>query len=356
MFEISEEARTRFARRIGKGRLLLYRITKKGARVGNDFFRQIGVFAGLIALALMALASAVVAAAPARPQSAIATVPYFISDEGALTVAVMVNGRGPYNFIIDTGATLTLAFENLAAIENFAPTGAPKRRVLGISGSATLDTYKLGDIAVGPARMPDHIGVILPDWNAPRKTPHGILGIDFFRRYAVVFNVRDKTMELYPHGGIPKERIYRWRAVNLRPESYAAATGSLFTAQGFLNGAPVTFLIDLGSVATLVNYRAAESLFSGVITRSTSRSLSTGSRLSDVFDDRTLTKTGRFKRVRVGSLVWRNVVVWLRDAPIFDELGVQSRPFGLLGADLLAAQDFALDFGEEHLYVRKGAR
>ncbi|MEK7264692.1 MAG: aspartyl protease family protein [Pseudomonadota bacterium] len=316
----------------------------------NNIFKRLGNWAALLALAL---AGALSAAAPVRAQTPIATVPYFIGDDGALTVEVMVNGRGPYNFIIDTGATLTLAFDNLAAIEKFSPTGAPKRRVLGISGSATLDTYQIGDIAVGEALMPDHIGVILPDWSAPRKTPHGILGIDFFRRYAVVFNVRDKTLELYPHGAIPKARINRWRTVNLKPESYAAATGSLYTAQGFINGSPATYIIDLGSVATLVNYEAAKSIFSGTISQGGASSVTSGSRLNDVFDDRTVTMTGRFKSIRVGSAIWRYVTVWLRDAPIFDELGVQTRPFGLLGADLLATQDFAIDFGENRLYISK---
>lgn len=286
-------------------------------------------------------------------QEPIATIPYFVDDNGAFNVAVTIDGRGPYHFIIDTGATLTLAFENLAAIENFEPTGASKRRVLGISGSALLDTYRIGDVALGPAVMRQHVGVILGDWKPPRTTPQGILGIDFFRQYAVVFDVSDKTLSLYPHGGIPKERIKKWRSIRLRPKTYAAASGALYTTAGYLNRSPTTFIIDLGSVATLVNYDAAESIFSGTISQGGASSVTTGSRLKDVFDDRTRAVTGRFNRIQIGSAIWRNVVVWLKDAPIFEELGVSQVPYGLLGADLLAAQDFALDFGENRLYLSK---
>lgn len=316
--------------------------------MGIGILRRIGVAAGLAAAAVAGLV-----AAPARAQPAIATVPYTVDADGALSVAVMVNGRGPYDFIIDTGATLTLAFENLAAIETFAPTGAPKRRILGISGSAMLDTYRIGDIAVGAARMSDHVGVVLADWKPPRKTPHGILGIDFFRRYAVVFNVRERTMSLYPHGGIPKETTRKWRSVRLKTQSFVAASGALYTTRGTLNGAPVTFIIDLGSSATLVNYEAAEAIYAGTISVSNASSVTTASRLKDIFDNRTKVRAGKFRKISIGGAIWRERVIWLNDAPIFEEFGVASQPYGLLGADLLATQDFALDFGENRLYISK---
>lgn len=307
-------------------------------------------FLALIALLLVAPVGI------ARADEPIAVVPYRIDYDGAITVAVTIDGRGPYDFVIDTGATLTLAFQNLAAIENFAPAGGPPRRVLGISGSAVLDTYRMGDIGVGAATMPGHVGVILPDWATPRKTPAGVIGIDFLKAYAIVFDVRARTMALYPHGAIPKARIKNWRSVKLKANTYAAASGALYTTKGLINRTPTTFIIDIGSVTTLINYRAAEAMFSSVVTRDLGEGFTTGSRLKDVFDDRTRTRTALLNRIQVGRTTWRNVGVWVKNAPIFDEIGVQRLPFGLLGADLLAAQDFALDFGEYRLYLAKSRK
>lgn len=302
-------------------------------------------------LAFLLMTPAVMArAAAAEP---IAVIPYHHDYDGSITVSAMVNGRGPYDFIIDTGATLSIAFQNLAAIEGFRPTGGAPRRVLGISGSAELDTYVLGDIALGAAELKDHVGVIIPDWAAPRKTPAGIIGIDFLRQYAIVFDVSERTISLYPHGGIPAERIRKWRSVKLRANTYAAASGALFSTKGLINRSPTTFIIDLGSAATMINYRAAEAMFSSVVSRDLGEGFTTGSRLKDVFDDRTRTRTALLNRIQVGRTAWRNVGVWVRNAPIFDEIGVQRLPFGLLGADLIAAQDFALDFGEHRLYLDK---
>lgn len=302
-------------------------------------------------LALVALAA--LCSLKAAAQEPVAVVPYRIDYDGLITVSATLNGRGPYDFVIDTGATLTIAFQNLAAIEAFPPTGGPRRRVLGISGSAELDTYHFGLVAVGDASMSNHVGVVIPDWTPPRKTPAGIIGIDFLKRYAVVFDVEAHTMSLYPHGGIPKEITSKWRSAKLRANTYAAATGALYTTRGLINRSPTTFVIDLGSVATLINYRAAEAMFSSVVTRDLGEGFTTGSRLKDVFDDRTRARTARINRIQVGRTAWRNVGVWVKDAPIFDEIGVQRLPFGLLGADLLAAQDFALDFGENRIYISK---
>jgi predicted aspartyl protease len=305
----------------------------------------------LALLAFLLVTPAMMARAAAEPP--IAVIPYHTDYDGSITVSAIVNGHGPYDFIIDTGATLSIAFQNLAEIEGFEPTGGPMRRVLGISGAAELDTYRMGDIALGAAELNDHIGVIIPDWAPPRKTPAGIIGLDFLRKYAVVFDVSERTISLYPHGGIPRELTRKWRSVKLRANTYAAASGALYSTKGLINRSPTNFIIDLGSAATMINYRAAEAMFSSVVSRDLGEGFTTGSRLKDIFDDRTRTRTALLNRIQVGRTTWRNVGVWVRNAPIFDEMGVQRLPFGLLGADLIAAQDFALDFGENRLYLDK---
>ncbi len=311
---------------------------------------MVRVFALLVTLLISPAVTPHAAAAP------IAVIPYHFDYDGSMTVSATVNGRGPYDFVIDTGATMSIAFQNLAALEGFMPTGAPPRRVLGISGSAELDTYRLGDIALGAAALKDHVGVIIPDWSPPRKTPAGIIGIDFLRQYAVVFDVSERTISLYPHGGIPADRTRKWRSVKLRANTFAAAAGALYTTRGQISRSPATFIIDLGSATTMINYRAAEAMFSKVVLTDLDQGFTTGSRLKDIFDDRTRTRTALLDRIHVGRTTWRNVAVWVKNAPIFDEIGVQQQPFGLLGADLIAAQDFALDFEENLLYLDKPPR
>lgn len=297
-----------------------------------------------------------VAAAGARAAEPVAVAPYSVDYGGWFTVQVMINGRGPYDFIIDTGSTLTIAFENLAAIERFQPTGGPNLRVLGISGADELTPYGFGEVSLGAATLEDHVGIVIPDWDAPRRTPHGIIGLDFLRRYAVYFDHDSRTMTLYPHGGIPQQLTGKLSRINLRPSDFGKAAGSLFTTRGLINRKPTTFIIDLGSISSLINYKSAEAIFSAVITTNTGVGFTTGSHLKDIFDDRTHARTALINRVQLGRVSWRNHGMWVYNAPVFDELGVQRLAFGLAGVDLLADRDFALDFGENEMYVAKKPR
>lgn len=294
--------------------------------------------------------SAIVGASASEP---IATLPYRIDYGGWFTVSVTVNGHGPYDFVIDTGSTLTLAFENLAAIEGFEPTGGESLRILGISSAKALAPYRLGDIGVGAATLRDHVGVVLADWEAPRRTPHGIIGLDFLRQYAVHFDQSTRTMTLYEHGGIPGRMTQDLSPVKLRPRDFGKSSGALFTASGLINRKPTTFIIDLGSISSLINYRSAEAIFSSVITSNSGVNMTTGSHLKDIFDDRTRARTALINRVQLGRVSWRNQGMWIYNAPIFDELEVQRLAFGLAGVDLLADRNFALDFGENKMFIAK---
>lgn len=310
----------------------------------------------LAALAAFAAAFMSFGSAAAEDDQPIAVVPFRLDYGGLITVQTTIDGRGPYDFVIDTGATLTIAFENLAMVEALPPTGGSKKRILGITGSAEFDTHHFGTVGIGQASMEDHVGVIVPDWEAPRKSPAGIIGLDFLRQYAVVFDVDARTMKIYPHGGIPKSAIKGWRTTKLQRKTFTAATGALYTTSAAINYFQATFIVDTGSVSTLINYNAAESLFSGAVSRDLGEGFTTGSRLRDLFDDRTHARTALIYRVQIGRTIWRNVGVWVKDAEIFDEMQVQRLSYGLLGLDLLSTQNFAFDFGEDRLYLSKRQR
>ena len=286
----------------------------------------------------------------AQAAEPIASLPYRIDYGGYITVQATIDGKGPYDFVIDTGSTLTLAFQHTADIQPFAPTGAPPIRVLGITAVEELDTFQLGAVRLGAASLEDHVGVILPDWE-DRPTPDGIIGLDFLREYAIHFDNGSRTMTLYPHGGIPDERKRSLARVKLTPDNYGATSGALYKLQGRVNRKRVTFIVDLGSVSSLVNYQAAEAIYSSVVSRDLGEGFTTGSRLKDVFDDRTKARVARINRIQLGRISWRDRGVWIYDAPLFEQLNVQRLAYGLAGVDLLSDRDFALDFGESEMFI-----
>jgi len=304
------------------------------------------LFAMLFSVLLAALG-------PARAAAPLAVIPYKVTSEGAVAIDVTINGHGPYPFVIDTGATLTIAFENLARRENFQAAERPQVRVLGISGARFFSPFEIGEIRAGTTLAREHVGVVLPDWEAPRDTPAGVIGLDILERFALAFDVRAKTLTLYERGGLPDDLTKRMRTAPIRRPRFAGSGARLYAARGRVNGEPIEFIVDLGIATTLINYAAGDAMLANSIVVAPGRAATTGSRIEDVFDDRTRANAGRFRSVSVGRQRWANKVLWVYDAPLFDELGVKRLAYGLLGADLLTTQDFAIDFSKERLYFSR---
>lgn len=295
----------------------------------------------------IATASLAHAAAP------LAVVPYALSDEGAIMIDVTIDGQGPYPFIVDTGATLTLVFENFARGRALARAEARSFRVLSISGAKIFEPYVIGEVFAGTLLASRQTGVVLPDWEAPRVSPAGIIGLDVLENFAIAVDVKAKSMSFYPPGGLPAEATDRLRKVAMRRTRYEAAGAELFTIDGRVNGEPIRFIVDLGLATTLINYAAGDAMFNNVLSVTTGRTAVTGTRLDDVFDDRTKINAGVLRSISVGTQRWQRKTVWIYDAPLFDELGVQRLAYGLIGADLLTRQSFAIDFAARKLYFAR---
>ncbi|MEX0644509.1 MAG: retropepsin-like aspartic protease, partial [Parvularculaceae bacterium] len=168
------------------------------------------VFAVLLLLAPVA----------ARAAEPVAVVPYRIDYFGWFTVSATVNGRGPYDFIIDTGATRSLVFQNLAAIHEFAPSGGPPQTVLGLASEDLLPTFTVGDVSVGAARIDNLVTVILSDWRQGDRSPQGVLGLDFLTRYTLVFDAERGVLSLYDRDAAPESYPRKWKPVALTPDGF----------------------------------------------------------------------------------------------------------------------------------------
>jgi hypothetical protein len=81
---------------------------------------------------------------------------------GRIWAPVMIDGKGPFRLVLDTGASHSAIIERTAQALGIAPPGA-MTRVTGFTGSAivpsvTVDRMQVGDIDISPYTLP-----ILPD-------------------------------------------------------------------------------------------------------------------------------------------------------------------------------------------------
>ena len=284
----------------------------------------------------------------------VAEIPYRYDYGGWITVPVLVNGQGPYDFIIDSGATLTVTFENLEAQQNFPPVAGNQRRILGLLEVSNLPPKFIGDLIIGGQPLPNLTSVVVPDWPTPRRTPHGVLGLDFLSQYVVEVDPTDNLVRLYKNG--PPDIVKRrgWIRTRMNETNFAPYTKPLYTVNVKIGSERYPFILDLGASGSIINIEMTRQLIKGVGIHLNEKGRQTRiPKVQDLFGNEETSRLIRIPRMSLGKYRWRNQVITVFDAKVFEELGVQERPYGLLGADLLRDTPLVLDFQNNRLYLQK---
>jgi predicted aspartyl protease len=113
-----------------------------------------------------------------------------------------VNGQGPFDFALDTGASRTILSSELAG--NLAIETRDEGPVTGggVGGKVKIVGGKVGSLAVGNAMVHDHAigaGEFLALLSAVIGTNlDGIVGYNFLNQFRVTIDYPRKTIELVP--------------------------------------------------------------------------------------------------------------------------------------------------------------
>ncbi len=289
----------------------------------------------------------------AREAEPVASLPYRLDYGGLVTVEVTVNGDGPYDFIIDTGATFTSAFENLAVLQKFSPLDKRPKRVLGLAQLEKLQPFIIGDISVAGLTLQQHEGVVFPDWHEIRRTPQGVLGLDFLEQYLTVVNNETKRIEFFSTRTPSKKMWGKWQKIPVRKENFGMKKGHLFVIDAQVQGIGTTFILDLGAELTHINNasfdKISQVIFDAKITPNARESVP--NQIVDVFGSRRDVRAIIVKKLKAGAAQWYKQLMVVYDPFIFSELGVADQPYGLFGMDLVKGRSFALDFTQGNLYI-----
>ena len=127
-------------------------------------------------------------------------VPFTLGGSGgsAILVPVRLNGTGPYQFVLDTGATFTCVDEQLAErLELPQPVGlVGYGATLGQSGAVTL--HKIKTLEVGPAKASEltACALDLAGVNKLGLGAEGLLGLNFLRSFNVNIDFERKVITL----------------------------------------------------------------------------------------------------------------------------------------------------------------
>lgn len=124
-------------------------------------------------------------------------------NRAALVVPVHVNGRGPYDFVLDTGATLTCVSEELAAELSLPEATGQIGFGAGVGGSGRMRLVRVDSLRVGAARAADLQACALDLGSAQSIGIEfaGLLGLNFLRSFRVVLDFERDMIVIHQRTG-----------------------------------------------------------------------------------------------------------------------------------------------------------
>ena len=283
---------------------------------------RFGIGAAMAALMVAISGAAPAQAPPPSPTPGAAapeTLPLAQDPTQRLTLPVMVNGKGPYDFLVDTGSDRSVISRELAATLALPP----GRRVMihESAGSDRVSTVVIDHLTVG-ARTIDHVEA--PSLAAENLGAAGMLGVDALRDLHLVMDFKAMTLTSSPSRAEPLDD----HTIVVRGKS---RFGQLILANSKIRGKPVLVVLDSGSQVSVGNPALLRLL--------TGHDVSAKPEQTTVL----ITVTGRRAEVeldviaeaQIGGVLVRNMPLAFAPLPIFDRFRLTNQPALLLGMDVL---------------------
>ncbi len=211
----------------------------------NDPERVVEAKAGLEMLKALGTTDVAVVTAPENP------VPIRVRKAlNLIFTQLTLNGRGPYNFAVDTGATQTVLSEKLVAELGLQPIASTV--VYGIGGAGKVDTnlYGVKEIAVGDVKIKN---IPVGTFNDPlvSQLADGILGTAALSDFIITVNYPANQLEL------SRKRQPATATTEVLPAWYFS---NLLLVPVSVNGKQGNFIVDTGAVTTVLSHNMAAQL------------------------------------------------------------------------------------------------
>ena len=248
--------------------------------------------------------------------------------ETRLSVDVLLNGRGPYRFIVDSGAdTSAVGLRIARSLE--LPLGTPAI-LNGMTSRNIVDRVKVGQLTVGPTTITD---LELPALREADLGGDGMIGIDALAKQRLMLDFEDRVIKVedprQPEQHFPGEIVIIARRQH----------GQLILTHVRAAGLALDAVIDTGSEITIGNLALRDKLLRGNRDKFVTVPVTgvTGATM-----DLQLAKIGE---LQLGPVLLQDVPMAFADVPPFKMFGLEDEPALLLGTDILDTfRRVSLDF------------
>jgi predicted aspartyl protease len=180
-------------------------------------------------------------------------------DSGHPHVPVMINGKGPFTFVLDTGASVTTISRSLADQLGIQTYDGEKRRALGVGGNevsvktAKLETFEIGSLAI----QDEEVAVIDFEsvYGSEGGCGYGVIGHTILKHYRVRVHYGSLQLTMEKGNGNPRVDTLEWIPFKYLADSH------LIGVPVYINGkGPIDHILDTGSSGNVMTSSVASEL------------------------------------------------------------------------------------------------
>lgn len=239
-----------------------------------------------------------------------------------MTVPVMVNGLGPFQFVVDTGADRTVISQELADRLALPRAGTAKLHAMGGSGTVKLVRIETVQVSTNIAKRVEAAALPMRHLGAD-----GLLGIDSLKGQRIVMDFDANTMRVEP-AATPEEAVPA--DADLIIVTAQTRLGQLVMVDADANGQKIWVVVDTGAQNSIANSKLRTLLVKRV-PETQIRPIN----LVDVLGRNTPADYTIVSKLRIGGVSMGNAAIAFADAHPFRLFGLSKKPSMLLGVESL---------------------
>jgi len=249
--------------------------------------------------------------------------------ETRMSVEVHVNGRGPYHFVVDSGADTSVVGVRIAR-DLQLPLGTPVI-LNNVTDRNIVDRVKVASLSFGPSTVNN---LELPALREEHLGGDGMIGIDALIRQRLMMDFENRTVKV-EDSRRPMPRFTDEIVITAKLKR-----GQLILTEVKAGGLTLDAVIDTGSEITIGNLALRDRLL-----RSGRNSRVWTVAATGVTGKTVDLQLGNIRTMSIGSITLGNVPVAFADVPPFRVFGLHDQPALLLGTDILELfRKISLDF------------
>ncbi len=279
------------------------------------------------------------------------SLPFEVVGAGLFVIDVQLNNGQPEKFLIDTGATKSAVFQELANEYQLVGFEDSKVVIHGMTAKGTKPRTTIKNLRIASLELSEFEVVILGQrekFGEEIYRPDGIIGMDVLSDYRIYVDAELLLLHLIPRSLPPLNFPSNWRLIQLKPNPYSEVNYGLNFIELRIGNRLVPALLDTGSEFNIINWDSLHFPQLKAMRKRMREDWLIKGAIGE-FDPVSQIKVENF---RGGQKWWEERIFYVMNFDNLDILGIEQNPFVIAGGNLLAGNSFYLDFETQMLLIK----